>query len=1119
MNSGERLQGVVQHFRTKLGDNTATDRELLARYAHQRDEAAFTALVKRHGRLVFGVARRQLCDGHQAEDVFQATFLALARSAARLGKPGSLANWLYTVAVRLARKARLRAARRSAHEKTLTPRPASTPDPLAQLSGRELLDLIDEELARLPEAHRLPLLLCCVQGLSREEAARQLGWTDGAVKGRLERGRRQLAARLARRGLAPSALVLAPLASAAVPSGLLANTAALAAAPWSKTIPAAVLALAAIAAPSKLLPAVALLGSLLIAGLVGLAIGSGQEEPASADPAPADPAPAAARAAPAAVAPEDPLPAGSSLRFGTSRFRHGTAIDGLAVTADGRLAVAASGSHWLGSTRAFDLSTGRVLYALDRSGYAVEGVAFSPDGRTVATRQGDAIHLSDAATGKQLRKIALPTANPRSITQWLTLSPDGKTLAITSDGKTIQLIDIDKGTVLRSLAHQHVVFAAAFSPDGRLLAAGGYDSEGNTYFARIWQVAGGKELRRCNSGAGGIRTLAFSPDGTILAGGGDDGRLRLWEAASGKEKRVFPADGRGLRSVAYAPDGRTVAAAAASIHLYDPTTGEERLRIDRQASGLHFSADGRTLTAAVAGAIYRWNAVTGRLLTPQAAGDSGVDQIVVTPDGRKVITRDQEGKAHVWDAATGEHLRRLDVAWQRGIALSSDGRYLAWSVADPSVKFKDPEDANSIYTGKRIRLYDLGADKLLDLFPGFKGDAHSLTFTADGKTLVSVDHRDGGVRLWDVAGGTERRMFRALPADKKPSRPYSIWRPVLSPDGKTLAVDHQRDDNTTAFFGSAVVRLWDVASGKKLHELTGHVNQVLDLAFSPDSRLLVSCGENPSDLRRLQQRSPTDCVFVWDVAAGERLLKLPEGLAIGAGSVSFAPDGRTLATASADGLLRIWEIATWTVRAEFRGHRDRVSALAFAPDGRLLSGSMDTTVLSWDLRPPRASVAEPLTTAWDELARTEAAPAFKAQGRLRAAPAKAVTLLAARLKPAEPVDAKRLAALIADLDRPQFAMRQKATDALKQLGKRAATALRQATQKAASEELRRRTSALLADMAKSPPLPEELQALRAVEALEWIATSDARQLLAELSKGDPDAELTRTARAALKRLK
>src|SRR5262249_19147851 len=157
-------------------------------------------------------------------------------------------------ALRLSRKARARAARRLECESTRLA-PVASSDPLDEISGRELLRVIDAELARLPDRFRLPVLLCCVQGLSREEAARQLGWSAGEVKGRLERGRSRLAARVAARGLAPAALVLAPAAAVSVPADLLARTAALGAAPWSKTTPTAVVALASAAAPGRLLPA------------------------------------------------------------------------------------------------------------------------------------------------------------------------------------------------------------------------------------------------------------------------------------------------------------------------------------------------------------------------------------------------------------------------------------------------------------------------------------------------------------------------------------------------------------------------------------------------------------------------------------------------------------------------------------------------------------------------------------------------------------------------------------------------------------------------------------------------------------------------------------------------
>src|SRR5581483_1582085 len=210
----DALTGIIRRLRGQLGDGP-TDGDLLQCFARHRDEAAFAELVARHGRLVLGAALRHLPDRHTAEDVVQATFLALARSAARLGRPPSLVNWLYTVAVRQARSARRRFARAAARRARLSPRSAAA-DPLAEVSGRELITVIDDELARLPEVYRLPLVLCAVEGLSRDEAARRLGWPARSMKGRLERGRDLLRQRLTARGLTVPAALAGGLLAAPV---------------------------------------------------------------------------------------------------------------------------------------------------------------------------------------------------------------------------------------------------------------------------------------------------------------------------------------------------------------------------------------------------------------------------------------------------------------------------------------------------------------------------------------------------------------------------------------------------------------------------------------------------------------------------------------------------------------------------------------------------------------------------------------------------------------------------------------------------------------------------------------------------------------------------------------
>jgi RNA polymerase sigma factor (sigma-70 family) len=187
-----------------------TDAALLGRFISEGDERAFTVLVNRHGPLVLRVCRRILGDGDDTEDAFQAVFLVLARKAATVGRRGALAAWLHGVARRVALKARSARVRRYRETRPLAAPPADTrPDPLADLSARELLLIVDEELQRLPEVYRLPVILCCLEGRSLEEAAQQLGWTPGSVKGRLERGRARLRERLLRRGLTLSAALAA----------------------------------------------------------------------------------------------------------------------------------------------------------------------------------------------------------------------------------------------------------------------------------------------------------------------------------------------------------------------------------------------------------------------------------------------------------------------------------------------------------------------------------------------------------------------------------------------------------------------------------------------------------------------------------------------------------------------------------------------------------------------------------------------------------------------------------------------------------------------------------------------------------------------------------------------
>jgi RNA polymerase sigma factor (sigma-70 family) len=218
------VNAALRYIRTLFAGRKAegqSDQYLLDQFVAQHDESAFTALLQRHGPMAMGVCMRILGDEHLAEDAMQATFLVLALKAGAIRKRGSVASWLYGVAIRLSRKVKAQAIRAGQAVERAGPEPPATS---VEASRREEKEVLDEELERLPDKYRLPLLLCYFEGRTQEEAAAHLGWTPGQVKGLLDRGRERLRFRLLRRGVtlsaAGAALLTHTTLSAAVPRKL-----------------------------------------------------------------------------------------------------------------------------------------------------------------------------------------------------------------------------------------------------------------------------------------------------------------------------------------------------------------------------------------------------------------------------------------------------------------------------------------------------------------------------------------------------------------------------------------------------------------------------------------------------------------------------------------------------------------------------------------------------------------------------------------------------------------------------------------------------------------------------------------------------------------------------------
>jgi RNA polymerase sigma factor (sigma-70 family) len=289
--SGDRLRPALRQIERLFGSGTVAglgEGPLLDRFLDGRDEVAFEALVARHGPMVLGVCRRLLRDPDAVEDAFQATFLILVRKARTIRDRELLGHWLYGVARRVAVRARIQEALRTARPSLSDlPEPADGASPGLRAERDELRDVLDEELSRLPESFRAPIVLCHLEGLTHEQAAERLRWPVGTVRSRMARGRAKLRDRLARRGIAPAILASGgwfgtESATAAVPIPLVESTvrAAMALITSSKliaygTTSAGAVALARGALDAMMLSKLKLLGmtALVAAGVVGGGMG------------------------------------------------------------------------------------------------------------------------------------------------------------------------------------------------------------------------------------------------------------------------------------------------------------------------------------------------------------------------------------------------------------------------------------------------------------------------------------------------------------------------------------------------------------------------------------------------------------------------------------------------------------------------------------------------------------------------------------------------------------------------------------------------------------------------------------------------------------------------------
>lgn len=723
---------------------TVPDATLLARWREQHDEAAFAALMARHGPMVLGLCRRVLGDVQHAEDVFQATFLVLARRAAQLRRTEVLASFLYTIALRLARKAHTVERRRKLMQVDgETPEPAdSSPHPLDLLSGRELLTLLDAEVARLPEVYRLPLLLCVLQGRTIEKAASLLGWSIGSVRGRLTRGRERLRQRLRRRGLDLSVGALALLTPVALPERLQAECLRNLSAP----VPGAIHTLAA-SSVSAWKPRAIGLGLLVLAAL-GLGASLALVPTPNPDP-PAAPAPIAppvqAKEEPRRDRYGDPLPLGAVARLGTLRFR----------------------------------APGEIV-----------ALAFAPDNKSIVVSADGGLILMDPVSGERIKRLPTVTYPEKGESgSWGTENP----IVISPDGKRL----LSKGykAVGHSLLQVVRVWDLAGEKEPREYDIGqwilwlGWSAENQPLAVRVEEgvlylhdLATGRSRRfACKepqrSFSGHFRNdphVGCSPAGNTLAVADDKNTVHVWETTTGRERCTLQSEGDIIFFLVFSPDGsRLVSGTGKTGQMWDAMTGNllYTVKADESYRVPLFSADGKLLAIAHSWTtISFWDAATGKELGRTEGKMDFAPSIALSPDGKSLVTAVRHGSTiHVWDVVTGKRKAEPEGHTNRpgNASFTPDGRHVATGGSSDST----------------IRIWDLRTGEPLLCLQG-GGFTRACEFSPDGRTLFA-SWSFGGLELYDAAAGKRQHVI----AQEDPERSDTVQSVIsmnLSHDGKTL---------------------------------------------------------------------------------------------------------------------------------------------------------------------------------------------------------------------------------------------------------------------------------------------------------------------------------------------
>jgi WD40 repeat protein len=503
-----------------------------------------------------------------------------------------------------------------------------------------------------------------------------------------------------------------------------------------------------------------------------------------------------------------------------------------------------------------------------------------------------------------------------------------------------------------------------------------------------------------------------------------------------------------------------------------------------------------------------WDMTTGKGCIVLDGHQDRVEAVVYSPDGKWLVSGSVDETLRFWSVAGGREMRKTEMpaARIRRVVFYPDGKLLAVVAEHGVIYLHDSGTGRALAQlplAREKNAFPQGVSRGADWTPSF-----ALAFSPDGRILAAVN-KDEKVCLWDVRS---RKKILTIPPAKGKNWITAI---SFSPNGQILA----------SAWSDRSIRFWETRTGKNLRAGEAHQEWLMTTVSFRGNCLTVSHSTPP--------------VFFWSRTLGDLPFRPREGKTqtdpelpeeseaafsdpdfLVDSVAAFSPDGRTLAAASRlHGEIRLWEVLTAREIKRFPA-REGICSLSFSPDGKTLaSGSGDThTIVVWDVSgllrdgqlPPLHLPPESLRGLWDALADPLPGAAHRATWKLVAAARQSIPFLRKQLAAPPP---RRVVQLIHNLDHKRYAVRAGATRELEKVLDQAEPALRRALAKNDSVEFHLRVKRLLAKLPFA-----RLRSVRAVAVLERIGTREAREVLAQVARGKPEAWSTQEAKSALARL-